>query len=877
MVSPMSYVSYAQAKLNKQEVISDYFDNDSGQLTNYGTIDLNQAAALITQKHTDLRSFYQAVYKTPYIVDLSSKTMTNLQGTQMQNINAPILVKAGETWTGGSNTIDTTSTWKRLKFNCSTTPVTVYSKTNSININQYATDGYITFALPSIPSLSTDDCFVSITTDTTPTGFASGQTDTFALDSSNVILTTVNGNAELKIATNKLTNVLNSNNINKGLITGIKFVIQLSTGTGYFYCSAIRCVSGSWKYAPLDVNTLENKIVKTVPPNGVLPTATLQTAMTELSTSIDVGSSNIAKFPTAGIVLINNIEYVSYTGKSSSALTGLTRGINGGAPKSHAVGVTVTLHDFNYPVNNTGSGLPTKWPALYRTFDSSGQQVNDLGILHGGAYAVINTGGVLGETATSADPNNFSFYFRHRNRFVRQKELNNQTQAYINALKNINDIVSTNVDITQGDLSKVPGTFASTTFSSPLSGTYQDNPNSMGNNSGLTQETLNARTQATLETINNGGTIAYLGTHLKWYKNASDNTKLRFQIDVTDELSTLFSFTIDHLLSYWLNKTLVFKAELIDKTIECKIFELKNNTLTLVYTTGRIESNFFHREKGSFGWSAELKDGQTQIQSIRSNRMIYGEYKSSIINSITPVKGAQIFANQTAEKELITEIKSNPWTVSTKALSATIDNTNIQNPIKTYTVTDPNQGIWQGIETNTFYIENFEDIYIKFDIYYASNNNMAAYLYDKTINKLFRLNFPTFNLGQWKSIRLIASGDKILPGYYSLIVLEDGYNNNTPWSIKNVSIKQREVNWEARSFVDGPWGIDDRDWMRDYFVNLIPDNSFSNISNKNDGVMFTKQDTELQIRAHALNPYVKIYNFDVQPKYATLGNLILDN
>jgi hypothetical protein len=44
--------------------------------------------------------------------------------------------------------------------------------------------------------------------------------------------------------------------------------------------------------------------------------------------------------------------------------------------------------------------------------------------------------------------------------------------------------------------------------------------------------------------------------------------------------------------------------------------------------------------------------------------------------------------------------------------------------------------------------------------------------------------------------------------------------------------------------------------------------------NSNDGMVFAKSDTELQVRAQALNQFVEIHLFDVQPKYATPGNFI---
>jgi hypothetical protein len=920
----MSYITYDAAKANQQEIISDYFDDSLGRWSNYGTYDDYQRLNLLSQKHTDLKSFYSAVYKNPYIVDLSSKTMTQLATVSMDNINAQILVKAGETWSiSNPDTISTTGNWRQLQFSCSDTSKSVYSKNDPIDINAYQPTDYILVSLPNVPStIDKTNSSISLTTDATASGFDVNQTNTIAFNAVGTTYTNdpPNNNVEFRIPLSLLTNVLNLTNTNKGLITGVKFTIKLSSGTGTFSCAGVRCVSSDWKYAPLDINTLEKVVVKTVPPNGALIFSTLGSAInTAAPTSITLADTS--SFPTSGIILVSNTEYISYTNNASNTLTGITRGLYNsnytiasdgslGTLKDHAVGESVIYYNFNYPINIIGSNLPSRWPLLYKTFDDQGDTSdNDPKILNGSVYAIINTGASTGNNSTNVEPNVFSFYFRNSDRPVTQLELNTLLQRDLNYLSNVHDVVPNDIQITQGDLSKIPGNKANLTLPSPLSGKYQINASNLENSSGETQVDLsaipgtfaasfltgkctpasseiyqrnpnsvasaNGQLQSQIQKITTKN-ISYLATHLQWYK---DSSNLKFKINITDELTSIFTFNITNQLSYWQgNKILVFKATVIDNTIECKLFELKNNALKLIYTTNTIESTFFHSNRGLFGWSADLKDGQTQIQSIRSNRMIYGEYKSSVMNSITPVKGAQIFSNQTDEKELITEdLKSNQWTTNTGALSAKVDNTDTFNkkPVKIYTISDANTSAWQGIETNKFKIENFEDIYITFDLNFSSTyNQIAAFLYDNNRNKLFELNVPSFTLGQWQSIKLTAYNDSILPGNYSLVIVEDGYNNSSAWSIKKVSVKQRAINWQGRAFIDGGWEIGDRDWVNNRFVNLIPVNQFTDTMNSNDGMMFAKSDTELQVRAQALNQFVTIHLFDVQPKYATPGNFI---
>lgn len=68
---------------------------------------------------------------------------------------------------------------------------------------------------------------------------------------------------------------------------------------------------------------------------------TLATAINASVTTITLTSTS--GFPSTGLVTINNLEVVSYTGISGSDLTGCTRGADGTSAVSHNAGVTVGL------------------------------------------------------------------------------------------------------------------------------------------------------------------------------------------------------------------------------------------------------------------------------------------------------------------------------------------------------------------------------------------------------------------------------------------------------------------------------------------------------------------------------------------------------
>lgn len=955
----MTYITYETAKQNNQEIITDNFDDSLGRWNNYAALDYDQTTALLDQNHVDIKSFYSTIYKPTYLIDLfqSVNNTTYLQGKSVSTIGSPSVLKAGEQWKLVASPTDTdistisVNSWSGIKQSCTTTAKKFYSinASSPIDITSYSTNAYILISLPNYPSVDTANSYFYITTATTNTSTFNSNTDKIRFGATGVVINTTNGNTELRIPTNLLTNVFSSSNVNKGLVTGVQFEIQLTTGTADFYCSGIRCVSNNWTYAPIDINTLENAVVKTLPPNGAVVTTTLATSINESATSIVLTSAS--SFPSSGIILIDN-EYILYDSKSSNTLTVNTvgRGFHNSFITSHNSGSLVYLYDFDYPVSAASNRLPTKWPILYRTFDSEGiSSDNDPKILGGSIYGVLTTGDSFGNNSSSTNTNQLKFYFRTGTRVPTQYEINAKTQQQLNALNNINDIVPDYEEATQAEYSKIPGDKASLILDNGES--YQLNPNNLPPATGTIRSAMDTFTQSQLESRYIGNIpinqITYLSTDFNWFKTTGSSVSItaaswasskitytaanhnlrvgdeitvsgitpsgysgtfivsevvatnqfkvdystslstatlssatfvpnniEFKVNIADELSTLFTYSLFiSNVNYCRNKTFVVKTELSNKTIECKLFELKNNQLFFINSTKKINSLFFHVNSGRFGWFINLQDGQTKLADILSNGVNYGEYKSRILNSMTPVKGGQIFANQTKNKELISEIGSNPWTINQTNGSGSLNST-IENGKKVYSITNANTYIWQGIQTNEFKIENFEDIYINFDIYFnSSENDILAWLYNETLNQFIEIHVPQFKKDQWQSLRLIIKNDKALPGNYRLVIAEDGYNNSQTWKIKNVSVKVKPIRWSMRSFVDGPWGIDDREWVPVNLVNTIPENNtFTKLTNKNDGTIFVKQDTELQIKGEAASQYAEILHFEVQPKYATPGN-----
>jgi microcystin-dependent protein/alpha-tubulin suppressor-like RCC1 family protein len=140
--------------------------------------------------------------------------------------------------------------------------------------------------------------------------------------------------------------------------------------------------------------------------NSLLTTIT--TAMLSTDTTLSVASTN--GFASSGIIYITdgttNNESISYTGKTATTFTGLTRGINGTTAAAHAIGMFVTNLGLPYP--NLGTGASTTIgniyayagsTAPYGTFICDGTAYSRS--TYPGLFAVIGTAYGAGDGSTT--------------------------------------------------------------------------------------------------------------------------------------------------------------------------------------------------------------------------------------------------------------------------------------------------------------------------------------------------------------------------------------------------------------------------------------------------------------------------------------------
>jgi hypothetical protein len=123
---------------------------------------------------------------------------------------------------------------------------------------------------------------------------------------------------------------------------------------------------------------------------------------------------------------------------------------------------------------------------------------------------------------------------------------------------------------------------------------------------------------------------------------------------------------------------------------------------------------------------------------------------------------------------------------------------------------------------------------------------------------------PKFDSNQWQTLNLIVNKENHPSGKYCLIVAEENASGGSTWWVDKISVNKNQIQWYARSFVNGVNEIGADDWLS---INHA-------INNQNYGATFTTSGRELQWRGAARTQYAEISDVNVVPNYATLGNFI---
>ncbi len=124
----------------------------------------------------------------------------------------------------------------------------------AIDISGFEDPDYISLSLPDFPATKLDlsKTFIDFTSHSEG-DFGTGPTDQVAFDQASPALPGVDGDTEMRIPISLLAT------IDKTQLTGIRFRIYANVDCT-FKCLSIRACSADWKYAPVDMDTLWNKV-----------------------------------------------------------------------------------------------------------------------------------------------------------------------------------------------------------------------------------------------------------------------------------------------------------------------------------------------------------------------------------------------------------------------------------------------------------------------------------------------------------------------------------------------------------------------------------------------------------------------------------------
>jgi hypothetical protein len=304
------------------------------------------------------------------------------------------------------------------------------------------------------------------------------------------------------------------------------------------------------------------------------------------------------------------------------------------------------------------------------------------------------------------------------------------------------------------------------------------------------------------------------------------------------------------------------RLDLEDKSLRVRVNRLDIDRITdLIYDSRTIvDPEIFKRRKGRVGWYAELNDGDAYIMSIKPSYTNFGELRSQPFRSITPVKGAQLFAGGSEDRELYRGIYLGPWGGDFEGYP--------DRSARAFRIINLASDPLQGIQTNEFFIDSFDHTTVSFDLSITQQALDAGTVEAFLWNGYQPISLPMTTLvgDTWSTVKYnlgdIASD--YLPGTYRLVVVQSIIGTPNDWFIDNISVKTRQIDWEGRAYVPDAWGAHENDWI----------NFGETVNQPTGGVLFRDRSDAFQVRAKALAQQANIGQMRVVPKYAELGRFV---
>lgn len=464
---------------------------------------------------------------------------------------------------------------------------------------------------------------------------------------------------------------------------------------------------------------------------------------------------------------------------------------------------------------------------------------------------------VLFNTGSQTTTNNFTVYMREGDGArITQLDLQGQTQA------------------------------ALTGKPQPSSGVSLLSPRTVGDLDQLTMGQLDAMTMEDLDAVSNPVYSSWISFQVQWGPNPL------VYITASHNPTGGYSWSGNNLaITFAPRTTYLAVCNLADTSARLQIYAVTPQLAlsTLLFDTSAIpDGSMFHRRPGRIGLQCTLGDGDAYLGAIRPRGLMFAEYRSTPFNSITPVKGARLYADFTPNSQLFTS-----WSPNTDPLGVapvvTADQGKFSplhpDQISTrVTVTTPSNLVpSQGVISNVLTpaddplggITNFGETGISFDLWFPSSalnaggiggQPVLALSLVSTTGAVIPIPMPRITPDQWQPITLTPPVSRPWPqsGLYQLVVSYQGLASTTFW-LDNVEVFQRTLKWSARSVVSDAWQS-----------NYAPWTDFHELVNSDtDGVVLQPRGTQLQMRGQALQMNGAILGPPkLVPVYAELGRLV---
>lgn len=474
-------------------------------------------------------------------------------------------------------------------------------------------------------------------------------------------------------------------------------------------------------------------------------------------------------------------------------------------------------------------------PAAYWRFADSGSSLIDSsGFNRHGAYTAVDARQVQGAlglaTSAAAAQNQVSFYFREIPLDLQtQLDIDGTTMAALDAVGKQPDY----------DIAKY-------------------NNRTQQYLQAERQEMLDGDTQFDLERLPDYVSDAYIEVRLKW--SAAGSVLQVLDANETT-IYTFNNFTLNANSYYYLI------ADIENSTVRVRIYQIDSAGNfgspaaygMVVDTTAILNEDLFKRRKGRFGWYARFADGNASVQNIRPRKLSFGEVVTKSFTSSSPVEGARLQIAGSSDRKLFETIAAGPWG------GDVITDTEKSSSKNGFKITTSKGVPLQGVQSNEFIIDDFDNTEISFDVFFpsyavAAGSNLEAFLYGRNA-KIVNLNLGGFTTDQWHTVKAYLRNDLLQGGPYRLMLIQTLPSMDTVWYLDKVSIVARSLELFGRAVRPDAWRMRPDNWV-----------AFKNTTDSlQSGTLFAERGKNIQIRGRALRQDSYIHEMKTLPKYSELG------